>query len=206
MEDMKMPYQEQQPLPSGQVMPPLQDPMMGQMPQDFYGQSQFSSPYSGNNSIMQQRIDVSNLLMNIETNLRGGYWKEHPETGKREFIRLGRQKMNDEGIQTFMFKLNLIIGSHTVQGNYSPEMYSEYIFWLDRNVSRVLIENRVKWNLAVEDYWGLCEDIRHACEPFFSRLIGNKERESYASTVRSTEVYRPEEKQGWLSRIGFGGR
>jgi hypothetical protein len=43
-------------------------------------------------------------------------------------------------------------------------------------------------------------------EPFMSRLVDNKERDSYASSLRVSEsATNDREKQGWLSGI-FGGK
>jgi len=163
-----------------------------------------------NAGVIQLRLDTAPMLDTIEAFLRGrkivGY-RENEDGGYAPvYGSMGMAKMNEEGIQSLMSWLNLMFSPHTVQGNYGDRQeLNEYLCYVQKGLAKYLMANREEWNLKRQDFAGVVRGIMNCAEPFFSRLIGNKERESYQATMRTVETNRMgEERKGLIAGL-FGG-
>mgnify|MGYP006301418717 CR=1 FL=1 len=111
--------------------------------------------------------------------------------------------MNEEGIQSLMSLLTPWFSPHTVQGNFTPDQYDDYIFELDISISTILAENMPDWEVKDRDYNQICQMIVQLAMPFFSRTINDGERGSYANTMHVSESNTLQEKSGFkLPLIG----
>jgi len=146
--------------------------------------------------VISLRLDTNPLLEQIEANLRGtkiiGY-REVEGTFQPITASIGKAKLNESGVQSVMSWLTPLISPHTVQGNYKTiDDLNEYLCRLEIDLFSYLMINL--HNFAINEYEidGVTDMIINTCEPFFTRLIENKERESYGQTMvhresRSTE-------------------
>jgi hypothetical protein len=154
--------------------------------------------------VIQLRLDTAPMLDNIEAFLRGqrirGYVQKDGAIVPI-FQSIGQPKMNDEGIQSIMSRLTTEFNPHTVQGNFDKDDFFNFIYELDRSISCMVMTNRLRWGIKIEEYDAICDGIVHPAQAFFSRLIDNKERESYSTTMRTMESNRLEKNGGGLLNI-----
>lgn len=141
--------------------------------------------------VIQIRLDMGPELDQIEAFLRGrrivGYEEGSNGALLPKIVNYGSPKMNEEGVQTLMSWLTGHFSPSTVQGNFDEDRYDDYIFELDVQTRVMIATNRAKWGIKIEDFISIGDFIMLKARPFFSRLINNKERESYAQTMRSVE-------------------
>jgi hypothetical protein len=159
--------------------------------------------------VIQLRLDTQPMLDSIEAFLRGrrmlGY---DQQTFKPVYGPIGSTKANEEGIQTIMSWITPLFSPHTVQGNYSDrDELNGYLCYVQKGLAKVIMANREEWEIKRQDYCGIIRFIMCTAEPFFSRLIQNKERESYQSTVRTVETNRQEvpSSNGFFGMFSRGG-
>lgn len=169
--------------------------------------------YSSANAL-QIRLDTQNILENIEMFLRGNRLiVEQDETGKitTKQVNMGRARANSLGVQSILNWLQNIINPQVVQGNFPSDspghssMYEDYVFWVRVNLVRVLVINRIQWGVNALDVDFICDSIMNTVEPFMTRLIDNKERESYEQTLRHNESNTIKEAKDHLRLFGQGG-
>jgi len=148
------------------------------------------------------RLDTSDLLKKIEIFLRGGrteYFYTENDSGERilssEYIKTGKKMCNDIGVQTLVNWISGVINPHVVQGNFLidektgiSKSYDDYIFGFNVDLISLVVINRYEWDMDIKDVEGVVDFIMLMVIPFMTRLIDNKERESYGTTLRSVET------------------
>ena len=147
-------------------------------------------------SVISLRLDTKSLLEEIEAHLKGsriiGY-RENNGVIEPVNSNVGEPKLNAIGVQSLMSWLNPLISPHTVQGNYKTiDDLNEYLSRLEIDLFCYLMVNLERFEINEYEIDGITDMIINTCEPFFTRLIENKERESYGQTMvhresRSTE-------------------
>jgi len=181
------------------------------MEEDKYdGISSNNSGYVAS-SALQIRLETKELLEDIELFLRGQ--RINIKEGKKGFIaeriKVGTPKANDAGIQNILNWVRMMINAQTVQGNFpvdSPNhssKYEDYICYTRKEVSASMTINRIKWEINSDDYDDIIDTLMRLIEPFMTRLIDNKERESYESTIRHVESNTMKEMGGNNSPFGL---
>lgn len=138
--------------------------------------------------IIQLRLDTAPMLDNLEAFFRGKRiigWAQDKE-GKTipVFGDVGKPKMNEEGVQSLMSWLTPLFSPATVQGNFpSYDDLNDYLIKLECDLNDYVWRNCHNWEISMEEADGIMDMIINVAEPFFSRLVNNKERESYANTM-----------------------
>lgn len=156
--------------------------------------------------VISLRLDTSTMLNDIESFLKGtktiGY-EEKDGVLRPVYATAGQPKMNDLGIQSVMSWLTSLLSPHTVQGNF-PTMddLDDYLIRLETDFFGYLMKNRHNFNISMDELDGIVDMFINTAEPFFTRLIQNKERESYANTIRSVESNRMERGGGLFGLKG----
>ena len=154
-----------------------------------------SKPYI-DASMLRIRLDTEQLLDQIESFLRGGRLVvETREDGTiyTKEIKYGVAKANQLGIQSILAWLQLTITPHAVQGNFPVDKhgysrnYENFIYEYQVRLGDAIILNCYDWGIKDEEIEGMIDGIMLLVQPFFSRLIGNEERKSYAETLRHIE-------------------
>jgi len=143
--------------------------------------------------VIQLRLDTAPLVDNIEAYLRGtriiGY-KEELGAMVPVFGTIGRPKLNEVGVQSVMSWIAPLMSPATVQGNFKTvDDLNNYLCRLEIDLYSYLMINIYDFALSEYDIDGLVDGIMNTCEPFFTRLLENKERESYSSTMVSRESH-----------------
>lgn len=169
---------------------------MGEIESSYNTQTSSNGGYNSA-SALQIRLETNGIIENIEMFLRGAIIvvNQDEKTGKITSSRVnkGQPKASDQGIQSILNWIQLILNPQVVQGNFPVDapghssMYEEYIYAVRMDLTMIILNNCYKWNIADEDIELLIDSIMNAVEPFMTRLIDNKERESYDQTVKHVE-------------------
>lgn len=146
-------------------------------------------------SVIQIRLDTAPMLDSIEAFLRGkriiGYEELENGMTRPRYGASGKAKANEEGIQSIMSWLVLMFSPHAVQGNFGDRNeLNEFLCYVQKGLAKYIMSNRLDWGVSRQDYSGIVRGIMVLAEPYFSRLIENKERESYAATMKVSETNR----------------
>lgn len=172
--------------------------------QDYQSTNQSNDGYT-NAGVIQLRLDTGPLLDQLEAFFRGrriiGYKEEHgaviPVYGD-----VGKAKMNSIGVQSLMSWLTPLFSAHTVQGNFQTvEDLYEFLIRLEIDIASYVYMNRYDWDISILDQDGIIDMIVNTANAFYTRLLFNKERESYAATIKSIESSRSERDGGGLLGI-----
>jgi hypothetical protein len=143
-----------------------------------------------NANMLQIRLNTDDLIKQMEIFLRGSII-EFQENEKGEIIakriKYGEPKANDLGINSILNYIRSIFNAQTVQGNFDMNRYGDYIQLINENIADHIISNQIKWEIDDDDLDSLIDFIMDMAVPFFSRLVDNKERDSYSSTMRHVE-------------------
>jgi len=171
--------------------------------------SQFSKPRQDYN-VIKIRLDTTALLSDIESFLRGSkdIVVQDKVTGNlvMQTINTGKAKMNEAGLRTLLNWISATVNSQVVQGNFPYDKgnsgvstaYNNYIYNYRLSLMNTIIINCVDWDINDNDLEGLIDFVMNLIKPFMSRLIGNKERDSYADTIKTVDSQHLMQKSGGL--------
>jgi hypothetical protein len=163
--------------------------------------------YAGSEGVIKMRLDTSRHLIDMELFLKGLKLVPmiNPETQQTELNtqQIGEPLMNDKGIQCFLMTLSQTVSSHGVQGNWKPAYFEQFICEADKNFSSDLWLNVNEWDVSLKNYNLICNAFMNLLQEFASRIIENKERESYGMSMRTNETV--VQNQGRTGFLGIGG-
>jgi hypothetical protein len=176
-----------------------------------------SVDYNSPPAAVQMRLDTKELLEKIEIFLRGGhitYFYADNADGERElcseFVESGKKMCNSFGVQTLVNWICGVLNPHVVQGNFwiDPKTgisrdYDNYIKEFNIDLISLIVIKRVEWDVSISDVEGISDFIMSMVIPFMTRLIDNKERESYGTTIRTVE--NTSVSKGKSNPFGLGG-
>ncbi|MBA7492219.1 hypothetical protein ES702_02768 [subsurface metagenome] len=165
--------------------------------------SQMYNSHFVSDSALTMRLGTQDIIDKIENFLRGKLKvavKDDDGNYSMAVTKCGEPKANDLGVQSLVAKLNSIFNSAVVQGNYTLEMYQSHISDLRREICDDLVLNCSKWGISESDLSGIIGLIMSCFKGFLSRLIDNKERESYTNTIRTTENTKAGSNEGAYTR------
>lgn len=150
---------------------------------------------------LQLRLATEQLLDSIELYVTG-YQIRVAQAPSGELVtvkeKVTNQLANAEGKNNVMGYLRAIINTAAVQGNFKMEQYEDYIFMRRMELNKMLFNNLYDYGIEERNYPTIIDFIMSLIIPFMSRLIDNKERESYAQTIKTTESATLEQKKGVL--------
>jgi len=156
----------------------------------------YSNRNNSFDSAIQIRLDSRQIIENIEIYLRGLEVRfESDENGqiKQTQHQVGKPLLNADGVRTLLNWVQLSINSQVAQGNWVVDKgkrssdYDIYIGNFREDLCKMLIIKCDDWDIIDEDIEGIIDCIMIIVEPFMSRLIDNKERESYQQTLKTIE-------------------
>ena len=157
-------------------------------------------------SAIQKRLDTEEILIKIQRYLEGKITYQTLDEKGMPVIKtqiVGKHKCNDEGRQAIMAFVSSMINTPNVQGNYDDDMYYSYCFLAHRRLAKMLFINRYTWDVSIEDYPLICGMVISMIRAFMSRLINNKERESYLPTMKIVEQSQVHTSEAPSKRFGF---
>lgn len=170
-----------------------------------------TSQNSGYNSAtaLQVRLQTAELMEGIELFLRGSkIIVEQDEKGRytSRKVPIGKPKANDLGIQALLNYISSVVNPQVVQGNFPADgqghstIYENYVMEIHMSLAMFLVNNCYNWEVDDDDIDVIIDFMMALVIPFMTRLIDNKERESYENTVRHVEsstVREPTQQQGF---------
>lgn len=169
------------------------------MNQDFSASSNYANNMGfANATSLQLRLDTSQILRQVEAYLKGERVVLIDTDGNGSIdtkqIWKGKRKVNDEGLQSIMMFLEMILNPSVVQGNFSDTkgktgymQYAEYLCRTRMDIADYLMKNMKQFGIRDEDYNGVISTIMRTVEAFMTRPLYNEERKNYANTMRSVE-------------------
>jgi len=144
-----------------------------------------------NEGVIKMRLDTSDIITRTELFFRGKkivpYVNTETQQQELRVESIGVPLMNEEGIQCCLLLLNQTINSHGVQGNWKSEYFEQFVNEADNNMSCDLWVNLNKWGVKLENYNVICNGFMNLLQQFASRIIDNKERESYGLSMKTSE-------------------
>ena len=165
-------------------------------------QQQSSNQGYNHGTALKIRLDTKALLDACEVFLSGkkliAAKKENGEI-MTEYLTIGEPRLNAVGVQSLMNKLSLIFDPAVVQGNYDQKRWVHEICTIRLSMAKELMTNLYNWEIKESEYAGIIDSIMVAVKAYLSRLIENKERESYDNTIKHLESQILREK----GRLGF---
>lgn len=175
-------------------------------------EDQYSSVYGHSNigyntdSIVKTRLDTRPILDKIELFLSASKdILEIDSEGNHHYqkVHVGEAKANAKGVQSMMLYLSTVINPQTVQGNFTDESYKDYLADVEERLYLTIIDKQYDWGINESEIHFIISSIMNFIVPFMSRLIGNKERDSYSHirTIESNVVSRPHSGGGMLSKL-----
>jgi hypothetical protein len=172
--------------------------------QEFRGTAELSNSSGFQNSTsLQLRLDTTPVVRQIETYLRGvrTIVVQDQSSGliREDVVWKGKPLVSDEGLQGIMNFVEIIFNPSVVQGNFLDyDMYADYLERTRKDLADHLMKNFYAYNISEDNFNGIISTLMRFIEAYMSRLLFNKERDSYAQTIKSVES-----TQSQASRTGF---
>lgn len=149
-----------------------------------------------NYNLLQLRLDPSSLINEIRMFLQAEIIVvKQDENGdiQRNAISVGLPKGNESGIASILNWIQMTINPQVVQGNFpsdrlgKSEMYDQYIEEFQLDMGDMIYINMYDYGINESEAQPIIDATMNLVKPFMTRLIDNKERESYGDTFR--EIY-----------------
>ena len=158
-------------------------------------------------SALQMRLETIDKIEAIELFLSGvkTYTVQDEQTGKISIVKqkVGKRLMNDEGVSHITNYVGSIINPQVVQGNYDEEWYRNMLEMTHKRLAFIITVNRPYWEIDTNSRYSIIGFIMEYVKPYLSRLLDNKERESYAATIRSVESSTIQTGENWQQKLGI---
>lgn len=157
-------------------------------------------------SALQLRLETDSKIESVQMFLSGerSWSYVDPKTQKvivKKF-KVGKKLMNDEGVAHLTNYMSAIINPQVVQGNYDEQWYRDNLELTHKRLAYMITVNRFAWEIDINSRHSIIGFLMEYVKPFLSRLLDNKERESYASTIRSVESSSMQQNQSG-GMLGF---
>ena len=164
--------------------------------------------FAGSEGVIKIRLDTSRLINDMEMFLKGVKTSMffNPETQQTQIVttNVGIPLMNDYGIQCTLMTVNQVINSQGVQGNWTLDYFKQFVCETDITFSKNLWVNLKKWGVELTNYNVICDAFIGLVQEYSSRIIENKERESYGMSMKTTESVVQNQARGGILGIGGG--
>jgi hypothetical protein len=141
-------------------------------------------------SALELRLRSDQLIDQIYNYLTGKvYVQETNENGDVMIVRkqIVDPKMNDKGANSTIAMLKLVINPSVVQGYWTRDYFNLKVYMIRRSLADSLMLNLNNYDIHEDYYEEIIDNIMILVAGFLSRLVDNKERESYANTLKTVE-------------------
>ena len=168
-----------------------------------------NNPGRMNSDLVQIRLDCKDLHREVEEFLNGTATAETVDENGQYLatsVVVSDPLANPKGVGRIMNIIRMRINPQVVQGNFSEDMFCNYVADFREELMKQTIFNCYNWNVIDDEVDYMIDNIVGMVQPFMSRLIDNKERESYSTISSSREVVDNRGNNGLLSSLGSFGR
>jgi uncharacterized protein YicC (UPF0701 family) len=146
-------------------------------------------------NVWKVRLDTSDTLDRIEHHLRGtrlvGFEDQYGRP-VHKIQQLSDPLANERGINDIMGICSIRLNKEGVQGNKTTGEHNEKIADLRETLLREFVTKKSKWGMNSDTISPLIDHLTEIIDDFQSRMIDNKERESYgARSYQQTNIQRP---------------
>lgn len=139
-------------------------------------------------SALKLRLDVEPLLAQLEMDVRGLRETWNSETQKIELVKISDALFKSEvGVNNYMSFVRSVVNNQVVQGNLDEDSYADYMYSVHERLARDLMINRYKYGLDLSNYGTVISFAMNTIRGFLTRPIGDRERGSYAQTLKQVE-------------------
>lgn len=165
-------------------------------PQQSQGQQvtdrSFNSVMSGRQDadVMHIRLDTSPYVEEFEMFLKGEVVEKLTDTNTgewftRKIVPEGVEPIcNEQGVHALTKLLQSVFNSQVVQGNMDIDMYYNYTISARKEIAYVIVLNRERWGIHPKNMKPIAAILKNMITAFGTRLLANKERESYFNTLQ----------------------
>lgn len=149
---------------------------------------------------LQIRLDPTPLLENLEMFLTGTkviIAQDAKGRMVRKSIKTGTAMANERGVHAILNRVATVINPHVVQGNFlmdgpkQSSLFETFVTQFHENLATDLMTNLQNWGVSEEDYHHVINTVINLVIPFMTRLVDNKERQSYGESM----VYESHDRQ-----------
>jgi len=145
-----------------------------------------------NPSFLQLRLDMSSFISKVEQFLSGRRralrFNQNNQQWEEDYLAEGEPYANKKGITGIVNFINLRANSHTVQGNFKQDDFKDMLHDTRKELTEMVVSKCYDWEIKDSDIEPLINSIMGFYKPFLSRLLENKERESYMKQFQTREV------------------
>lgn len=159
-----------------------------------------------NPGVLQLRLDTGEIIERVQRFLSGVVLVPATQPdGSTKLVNqnVGQRICNEKGVQHITNMVHSVVNPGVVQGNYNESRYELHVYQFHTTLASTLIANYIEWEMKYEDLELVATFAMNMVCPFLSRLLENKERESYAQSIRTMESSRVDSRSNWMP---FGGK
>lgn len=142
----------------------------------------YQEPMTQDTGVMMLRLDAELVTKKIRSYLGGIkniVYEDKDGNIQYKNVEMFEAKANPQGIVGIMSFIEAAVNPQTVQGFFDKEDYHKYVKEFNRSLVQMVVTKRPVWGIKSEDMISICDNVMVLVIPFMSRLIDNKERESY---------------------------
>lgn len=145
---------------------------------------------SDSTGILAIRLDTQVVIDRVKIFLTGQIQSVvMDENGNPYFQteKITQAKANPEGVHSILNMVENVVNTAVVQGNFDDHLFDTYIDFVHDSLLTNIMANLYIWGINENDYEPICDNIMAIITPYMTRLLHNKERESYNQTLRVLE-------------------
>lgn len=163
------------------------------MEEDYETTSSSSAYNPGiqDSTFLQYRLDTTNLIEQIKITLSGKLQQNYivGDNIKSVTEDVSKPLVNKQGFASIVNYVTSNINNQVVQGNISEDYHSNFCADIREDFSYICIVNMYEWCIDEQYFEYIVNTVVGTIKLFLTRLINNKERESYAGMqVRESQV------------------
>lgn len=170
--------------------------------QDYFTQTENMNPYYQNASIVSMKIEIDNVLDELELQLRG---LAYDKKNKKFIMVVDRPMMNKEGVAHFMSTAKLFFSKVTLLSNLDEEMIKKFCTNFENNITYLIFAKYESYDIDL-DYGDTIVDLfgnTYACTLY--RALNGFEQKNLSPNIRTVEThsFNPQQNGGrnWMNTL-----
>jgi hypothetical protein len=157
-----------------------------------------------NYNLLRLRLDPAQIIEQIRLFLNAEIETiTQNEKGEieRKVIPIGIPKANEKGRASILNWVQISVNPQVVQGNFKSkdgfsEMYDRYIEEYQKDLGDMIYINLYEYDIDENEAQNIIDAIMKLIIPFMTRLIDDRERQSYGDTFKEVINNSPQQNKG----------